>query len=239
MEFRIFKPRLAGATMVDRLVACCGAAICLALTIVVCSQIPLAGADLPIIVAPLGASAVLVFAIPASPLAQPWPVVGGNVISTLIGVATFHLIPDPTIAAGLAVGAAILGMSLLRCLHPPGGAAALTAVIGSQGIHAAGYSFAFAPVGINSIALVSLAMFFHRATGHSYPHQPAVVPETVQATLVETGLHLEDIDNALAESPDAFDISREDLDILLSRAEHHAARRRAAPATTGTTIPVE
>lgn len=222
MSFRIFKPLLAGARFWDRLVACIGATICLALTIVVCSELPITLADLPIIVAPMGASAVLVFAVPASPLAQPWSVVGGNTLSALIGVAAYKLIPEPTIAAGAAVGIAILVMSLCRCLHPPGGAAALTAVIGTQGIHDAGFLFAFAPVAINSIALVSLAMFFHRYSGHSYPHE-AVPPGVV---LESAGFHLEDIDRALAELPDSFDISREDLDVLLTRAEVHALARQ-------------
>jgi CBS domain-containing membrane protein len=216
---RFFHPIIVGANLPERLIACLGATICIALTIVVSAQFPLVAADLPIIVAPLGASAVLVFAVPASPLAQPWPVVGGNIISTLIGVAAFNLVPNGTVAAGVAVGAAILVMSLLRCLHPPGGAAALTAVISGGGIHAAGYDFAFAPVGINSIALVSLAVIFHRATARSYPHR-AVAPPTAPA-----GLHLADIDAALAEMHESFDISRDDLDALLSRAEAHAMKR--------------
>jgi CBS domain-containing membrane protein len=214
--------------LLDRLVACVGAAICLALTMFVCSQLPFHPSDVPIIVAPLGASAVLVFAVPASPLAQPWSVVGGNIVSTLIGVTAFQMVPNEMIAAGMAVGGAILAMTFLRCLHPPGGAAALTAVIGSQGIHAAGYEFAFLPVGINSIALVSLAMFFHHMSGHSYPHHPAETVETVDALRTSAGFHLEDIDRALAELPDSFDISREDLDLLLSRAELHALKRQEA-----------
>jgi len=217
----LFRPIMAGAHLLDRSIACLGAAICIALTIVVCAGLPLEAADLPILVAPLGASAVLVFAIPASPLAQPWPVIGGNIVSAVMGVGAFNLIPNLALAAGVAVGGSILAMSLLRCLHPPGGAAALTAVIGSHSIHAAGYAFAFAPVGINSIALISLAMFFHRATARSYPHHPAEIPEAA-ATL---GLHLADIDAALEEMHESFDISREDLDALLTRAELHSEAR--------------
>ncbi|KQM38254.1 HPP family protein [Sphingomonas sp. Leaf10] len=222
---RLFRPLLANAGFGRRVVACIGAAIGIALTMVVCSQVPWIEGDLPIIVAPLGASAVLVFAVPASPLAQPWPVVGGNILSTLIGVAAFQAIPNVTIAAGVAVGCAILVMSLCRCLHPPGGAAALTAVIGSAGIHDAGYAFAFAPVGINSIALVSIGIFYHRMTALSYPHEPAS-PTAIAAAVEPGGVRLEDIDAALAETPDAFDIAREDLTLLLERAEHFAQVRR-------------
>lgn len=222
---RLFRPLLANAGFGRRLVACIGAAIGIALTMVVCSQVPWIEGDLPIIVAPLGASAVLVFAVPASPLAQPWPVVGGNILSTLVGVAAFQAIPNVTVAAGVAVGCAILAMSLCRCLHPPGGAAALTAVIGSAGIHDAGYAFAFAPVGINSIALVSIGIFYHRMTALSYPHEPAS-PVAVAAAVEPGGVRVEDIDAALAETPDAFDIAREDLALLLERAEHFAQARR-------------
>ena len=217
---RFFCPILTGASFGSRALACLGAAIGIALTIVICSAFPHAAADLPFIVAPLGASAVLVFAVPSSPMAQPWSVVGGNVLSSLVGVAAFSLVPDAMMAAGVAVGGAILVMSLLRCLHPPGGAAALTAVIGSQEIHMAGYEFAFAPVAINSIALVAIAMMFHRATGHSYPHQPGK-----PKPMPENGVHFADIDAALEDMHESFDISREDLNALLSRAEQHATKR--------------
>lgn len=218
----IFKPLLAGASLPDRIIGCLGASIAIALTIVVCAGLPLQAADLPVIVAPLGASAVLMFAVPSSPLAQPWPVLGGNTISTLVGVAAFNMIPNMTIAAGVAVGGAILVMSLLRCLHPPGGAAALTAVIGSQGIHAAGYGFAFAPVAINSIALITVAMFFHRFTPHTYPHERPHIP----ATPGRLKFLSSDIDLALEDMHETFDISRDDLDALLAHAERHADARR-------------
>lgn len=221
----LFRPLLANAGFGRRVVACIGAAIGIALTMAVCAQFPWLGSDLPIIVAPLGASAVLVFAVPASPLAQPWPVVGGNILSTLVGVAVFQAIPNLTLAAGVAVGIAILMMSLCRCLHPPGGAAALTAVIGSAGIHDAGYAFAFAPVGINSIALVSIGIFYHRMTLLSYPHEPAT-PAAIKAAVEPGGVLPADIDAALAETPDAYDIAPEDLTLLLERAEHFAKVRR-------------
>ncbi len=229
-RWTLFRPLLPGTQLLPRLLAVIGAAIGIALTFVVCLQFPLAHGDIPIIVAPIGASAVLAFAVPSSPLAQPWSVVGGNILSTLAGVVAAKLIHEPALAAGAAVGGAILVMSLGRCLHPPGGAAALTAVIGSQGIHDMGYSFAFAPVGLNSIALVSLAMFFHQITGHSYPHRPVATPSEVDDLREAAGFHLEDIDKALADMHESFDIAREDLDLLLSQAELHAMKRRGSRA---------
>ena len=230
------KPLLPGTHLVPRLLACVGAALGIALTVILCAQFHLLPSDVPFIVAPVGASAVLVFAVPASPLAQPWPVVGGNMLSTLVGVAAAKAVPDMALAAGAAVGGAILAMTLFRCLHPPGGAAALTAVIGSPAVHSAGYAFAFAPVALNSIALVSLGMFFHRMTGHSYPHHAPLLAKEIDALRMAAGFRVEDIDKALDELPDSIDISRDDLDLLLARAEIYAKdrhRRSAALPPSG------
>lgn len=231
MKAQIFKFQLAGEHVRDRLIACMAAAVCIALIVAVCSALAIGKADLPIIVAPMGASAIMVFVIPSSPLAQPWRVVGGNVISALVGVAVFQAMGSTAIASGAAVGGALLVMSLLRCMHPPGGAAALTAVIGSAPIHAAGYAFALAPVAINSVALVVLATIFHRWSRHSYPHRlvDTVQPEhAVPQPLFED----RDLDRALEEFHETFDISREDLGLLFARAQANAVERRR-----GATIP--
>ena len=209
----------------DRLLGGVGACIGIALTMLVCVALLPVG-DVPQIVAPLGASAVLVFAVRSSPLAQPWPVIGGNTVSAAIGVAAFQLIPDARLAAGVAVGAAILAMSLLRCLHPPGGAAALTAVIGGPGIHAAGYAFALVPVALNSVVLVLVAVLFYRVTRHPYPHHSALPPAAIAADRRAAGFHPDDIDAALEDMHESFDIARDDLHALLAKAELHAQRRQ-------------
>lgn len=215
---RLFHPILSGAHAADRLFDCFGAGLGIAFAAVIAAWSGLLPGDLPLLVAPLGASAVLVFAVPASPLAQPWPVIGGNTISAVVGVAVFHLVPGVAAAGSVAVAAAILIMSLMRCLHPPGGASALTAVIGSSAIHAAGFSFALLPVALNSVSLVLVGLLFHRFSRHSYPHRSAAV--------ADGGLLLADIDAALEDMHEDFDISREDLGALLSRAELHAAERK-------------
>lgn len=103
----------------------------------------------PWLVAPLGASAVLVFALPASPLAHPWAVIGGNTLSTLVGAACAMVIPEPAVAGAVAVAVAIGVMFWLRCLHPPGGAAALLSALGGLSFH-----FAVFPVLSNCVLLV-------------------------------------------------------------------------------------
>lgn len=223
-SLRLFRPMLAGGNLRDRLFACAGALIGIALTALLCKALPLGAASFPLLVAPMGASAVLLFALPASPLSQPWSVIGGNTISTLVGVAAAHTIGDPATAAGIAVGGAILAMSLCRCLHPPGGAAALTAVIGGPAVLAAGYSFAFVPVGLNALVLLAAGWLFHRFSGHSYPHRPGLVSG---GQTVRPGLHRDDIDRAIADLGETFDVDPADLDLLLQRAELHAAARGA------------
>src|SRR5690606_11814975 len=82
-----------------------------------------------VLIAPLGASAFRMFAVPNSPLAQPWSAVVGNTVSALVAVALLHLHLPVTVAAGLAVGVAMVAMALLRALHPPGAAVALTTIL--------------------------------------------------------------------------------------------------------------
>ena len=220
-----FVPILAGATLRDRLIACAGGLVGVMLTSLVSAAALHGLAPLPLLVAPIGASAVLVFAVPASPLAQPWSMVGGNVVSALVGVTAARFIPVPSLAVGVAVGGAILAMSLLRCLHPPGGAVALTAVIGGPAVLGAGYAFTFVPVGINSVILVLAGVAFHKASGHSYPHR-AIPIAGHELAASELGVpHPADIDLALADLGETFDVSREDLDLLFRRVEFHANER--------------
>jgi CBS domain-containing membrane protein len=220
----LLAPLLAGASSRDRLVASLGALLAITAVAALCHRLLPIPASLPYLAAPLGASAVLVFAVPASPLSQPWPVVGGNVISALVGTLAAQLIPRPEIAAGAAVGGAILTMSLLRCLHAPGGGTALVTAMASPAIAASGFSFALLPIAVDAALLVVVAYLFHLVSGHSYPHRPA----GALAPGVPESFHRDDIDRALADMGDAFDISRDDLDLLLARAEHHAGKRLKA-----------
>lgn len=220
---RIFVPLLAGASLRDRFIASIGALIGIGFVGLIC--VALFPSSIPWIVAPMGASAVLLFAVPASPLAQPWSIAGGNFISAIVGAVVAQIIPDPAMAAAVAVAGAILTMSLLRCLHPPGGAAALSAVLGGYALFSAHVLDFLAVVLVNSLLLVAIGWVFHRFSGHSYPHRAKPVEGKALAPAPASGLLMGDIDKALDDLGETFDISREDLALLLDRAEAHAAER--------------
>lgn len=182
-----------------------------------------------LMVGPVGASAVLLFAAPASLLAQPRAVLGGNVVSAFAGVTCAQFVPEPILAAALAVALAIVLMSLLGCLHPPGGAMALTAVIGGPAVTELGYGFVLAPAALCSVVLVAAAMVLNRLMGRSYPHR-ALLPASPHATrdpapLNRVGFRTEDLDHALAEYGALLDVSREDLDALFRQVELQAHKR--------------
>lgn len=216
-----WRPRLAGASLPDRLFAALGATAGIALAGWASGMA--AGGGTLLLCAPMGAAAVLVFAVPSSPLAQPWPVIGGCTLSALVGVAASQWLGNGAVAAGAAVGGAIVLMSLLRCLHPPGGACALLAVLGGPALAARGWSLAVAPVALNALALAAVGWGFHRLSGHSYPHRPAAPPPAPR-------LLGEDIDAAIAAMGESFDVERADLEALLDHAERHAEARRRRPA---------
>ncbi len=107
----------------------------------------------------MGASAVLVYGAPRSPLAQPRNLVGGHVISALVGVACQQLLgPVPELAAPLAVATAIALMQITKTLHPPGGATALIAVVGGEQIHRLGLLYVLAPVGLGALLLLFVGL---------------------------------------------------------------------------------
>jgi len=167
--------------------------------------------------APLGASAVLVFAVPASPLAQPWAVIGGNVLSALVGAACAALILDPAWAGAAAVALAIALMFSLRCLHPPGGATALLVAMS-----AANWRFAFFPMLVNSVLLVAGGILYNTATGRRYPHgQTKPLPSAPPLGRFSEA----DLDAALAHYNQFLDVSRDDLGDLLRFAETAAYER--------------
>jgi CBS domain-containing membrane protein len=123
------------------------------------------------LMASLGASALLVFALPQSPMAQPWAVIAGNTLSALVGISVIHLVGNPLLAMPIAASLSILGMFMLRCLHPPAAAVALIVVLG----HVTHYQYAFFPVMIDSALLVLAGAVYSNLTGKRYPNRPTKV----------------------------------------------------------------
>jgi CBS domain-containing membrane protein len=226
--FGSFAPAPVPANNVERLRACCGALIGVLLTSVISRLVLGPSSELPLMIAPMGASAVLLFALPASPLAQPWSLIGGNLISAVIGVTFAQWMVDPMLAAALALATAMGTMFALRCLHPPSGAIALTAVLGGPAIHAQGYHFVLTPVGVNSSLLLLIAILFNNATRRPYPH-PAHSNSHRTADALPTdrvGFTPADLDHVLKQYNEVLDVSRDDLETILRQTEMHAYRRR-------------
>jgi CBS domain-containing membrane protein len=236
-RFRLFHPILAGASLRERMLSCLGALLGISVTGLLCGLVAGTGPQLPLLIAPIGASAVLLFAVPASPLAQPWPIIGGNTLSAVAGLIAAWLVPDTVVAAGLGVALAIAVMSLTRSLHPPGGAAALTAVIGGPAVAKWGMAFPLMPVCLNSCVLVCLGLVFHRLSSRTYPHHPKRSSNTgaqgVQGAPapIRIAFREEDLDAALAALDETFDIDREDLLRILTEVETRIAMRSNADIT--------
>ncbi|KQT82241.1 HPP family protein [Aurantimonas sp. Leaf443] len=189
---------------------------------------------LPVLVAPMGASAVLLFAVPASPLAQPWSILGGNLVASLVGVTAARLVGDPALAAALAVSIAIALMTALRCLHPPSGAVALTAVLGGPAITGLGYGFVLWPIAANSILLLATALLFNNLAGRPYPpHRAPAAPSggRTAETAPRLGFTADDLDAAMRDFDRLLEIDRGDLETILRRAELNALGRRSGPLT--------
>ena len=122
----------------------------------------LQGTDLVMVIGSFGASAVLIYGAIQSPLAQPRNLIGGHIISALIGVSCYRLFPEQIwLASSLAVATAIAVMHMTKTLHPPGGATALIAVIGSNKIHSLGYLYMLVPVGTGALIMLIVALLIN------------------------------------------------------------------------------
>ncbi len=177
------------------------------------------------IVPSMGASAVLLFAAPHVPFSQPWNVFGGHLISAVIGVACYQWIPDIHLAAAFSVGISIGVMYYLRCTHPPGGATALAAVIGSSSIHDLGYMYVITPIFINTTAILFVAIAFNAIfPWRNYPSALATkkAPLATSDENYYPPINHEDFVYALSHIDTFVDISEDDLVEIYSLATSHS-----------------
>ena len=180
-----------------------------------------------LIVPAMGASAVLVFAIPHGKLSQPWPLIGGSVVSACVGVTCYQLIPSSYIAAGLAVGLAIGVMHILRCIHPPGGATALVAVVGGPAIHELGYNYVLMPVLLNVLIIFGIAILFNAFfPWRRYPATAMMRFTDKPPEIHEDGKHQlvdkEVIKEAIGDMDLIMDVTIDDLQRLIQLSLEHA-----------------
>lgn len=180
----------------------------------------------PILVASMGASAVILFIIPNSPLAQPWPFAGGQMVSALVGISCALTIADISLAASVAAGASVLLMLLLRCLHPPAAATALTPVMGGHAIASLGYSYALVPVGINVLVMLVMAVIVNRwLMGYDYPVFAGTIDKKTLArkpsanVAQSIGISEQDMLQALERTDVFLDITAAQLSKILTEAE--------------------
>ena len=188
--------------------------------------------DVAVMIVPsMGASAVLLFAAPHAPFSQPWNVVGGHGLSAVIGVACWQWIPDFTLAASASVGLAIGVMYVTRCIHPPGGATALAAVIGSEKLHDLGYSYGYELILINVVTILLVALAFNamfrwrRYPAHLHVRKKSAGSEVAGYAPIKH----EDFVYALSQIDTFVDITEEDLLAIYELATSRRVESPLAP----------
>ncbi|WP_417779977.1 HPP family protein [Stutzerimonas xanthomarina] len=224
---RSFAPTPFSARPVEWLRAATGIGLALLLVIPLSAWVFGMSVALPL-AAPAAASAVLLFVAPSSPFAQPWSVIVGSLLATAIGIALGASPLSMALAAGLAGALAIICLFGLRCLHPPGAALALVAVVGGPELHVYGFQLLY-PVAFNSLLLVTVALIYNNLSGHPYPK-----PRLPKGNLHHTQDPLpsermsfseDDVERALVDFGEYVDITRDDLAQLIKQTEKHALRR--------------
>lgn len=188
------------------------------------------GALAPVLIASMGASAIILLVLPTSPLAQPWPFIGGQLISVVIGITLARWVEPPLLACGLAVLLTTFAMLRLHCLHPPGGAATLIPILAHHETQQYSYGHLLTTVALNALLLLLLAGGLNRLLGRTYPHQPCPPVPDPHGTgdplpTERTGVQAEDVRAVLAEEPVMPDIGAAELRRLMARTEDTAIKR--------------
>lgn len=219
----------------EMLVSSAGALVSLLITVSL-ARLLLTPSAQPFLVASMGATAVLLYAASASPMAQPWAVFSGHLVSGLVGVVCARYISDPAWAAALAGSGAILAMYLLRCMHPPGGATALMP-IASTSVGDLGFHYLVAPVGVDLVLMLALALLInHYLLRRPYParvqsdgYTTTIGPNStlgLTATL-HTGFDNQDLQHALQKMDTYIDVTDQDLQQIYRLAQRSALTRKA------------
>ena len=179
------------------------------------------------ILIPIAATSVLVFVVPHGALSQPWQVIVGNLVSAFIGVTCYQYFGnDMATAAALSVSFSIMTMSLLRCVHPPGGATALGAVLGGDTIHQLGYGYLLIPTLLNCLIIISVAIALNypfswrRYPSHLYYKNN--LTNTISPGARANEVTVEDFMKAVTEHGSFIDMTDEGWNEIFEKAKQHA-----------------
>ncbi|NBF01978.1 HPP family protein [Pseudomonas sp. Fl5BN2] len=176
------------------------------------------------LIGPLGASAVLLFAVSSGALAQPWSILGGYLCAGVVALLVAHVLGRTLGSACLAAGMALVLMCWLRCLHPPAGALALTLVLADPASMALEWR-ELGPVMLAAASLLFSALAYNNLTRIRYPKGSSDVPVVLASASDNLAITAEDLKLALAEMEEFFDVTPEDLEQLIHASEAHARRR--------------
>ncbi|MDH5327089.1 MAG: HPP family protein [Gammaproteobacteria bacterium] len=201
----------------ERLVSALGGLVSI-IGILLVSRWVLQGEAATMIIASMGATAVLLFAVPHGTLSQPWAVFAGHLISAIIGVICTLSISPQALAAGIAVGAAIGVMYYLKCIHPPGGATALAAVLGGDATRELGFQFVLTPVMLNVFIIVTIAVLFN------YPFQWRRYPNAWRKKDLPTQSPSAEVNETLTFSHEDFEYALEQMDSYVDITEQEMRR---------------
>ncbi|MFJ5299286.1 HPP family protein [Pseudomonas sp. NPDC088368] len=184
---------------------------------------------------PLGASAVLLFAVSTGALAQPWAIMGSYLISALVGLLCFHLFGDGITAIGVAIFLAILSMCVCRCLHPPAAGVAFSVITSSQALTGPDWQ-ALLPIMLNAGCLLVTALVYNNLTRMRYPRAQANATPAPPTESSVSHFNSADLDKALDDVGTFVDVSREDLEAILHKTEAHAQHRNRTDIDTAQII---
>ncbi|MGV8842525.1 MAG: HPP family protein [Pseudomonas sp.] len=208
--------------------AALGASLGLSLSAWISSQ--LFGSEITLLLlGPLAASAILLFAVSSGALAQPWSILGSYIVATLVALSTTHFFGSSFGSASIAVGVSLALMCPLRCLHPPGAAVALCLTLGETTLTDMGLMLLY-PVLLNALCLLGCALFYNNLTRVRYPKSHAPLSSELHHTQdrppeQRVGITPEDLEQALAEMGEFVDVTREDLEQIIRATEKQALRR--------------
>ncbi len=184
-----------------------------AYTVYAISDAALGGTAAVIMLASMGASSVLLFGAPHALFSQPWPVLGGHIFAAVVGVTCAKWIDSTLVAVAVTTGLTIVVMQMLRCIHPPGGATALVAVMGGEAVQNLGYQFVLTPVLLNTMVVLLVAFVFNYPfRWRRYPAilAPKASPSTATNTQAPPITHEEFLE-AISELDSLIDVSEQDL----------------------------